>query len=167
MCPEKVKIQPRVIGQTHLLRVYLEKPTFHRHKWPNVGSTAPFTTDSTWAHRMSMDRWVQKQVITMEDDSAMKKNERMPSAGTRLHLQLIILSEVSSVQSLSHVRLCDPMDCSMPGLPVHHQLLEFTQTCPLSWWCHPVISFPFVPFCPQSFPASGSFQMSQFFASGG
>ena len=34
----------------------------------------------------------------------------------------------SSVQSLSHVRLCDPMNCSMPGLPVHHQLLEFTQT---------------------------------------
>ena len=33
-----------------------------------------------------------------------------------------------SVQSLSHVRLCDPMDYSMPGLPVHHQLLEFTQT---------------------------------------
>ena len=34
----------------------------------------------------------------------------------------------SSVQSLSHVRLCDPMNCSTPGLPVHHQLLEFTQT---------------------------------------
>ena len=34
----------------------------------------------------------------------------------------------SSVQSLSCVQLCDPMDCSMPGLPVHHQLLEFTQT---------------------------------------
>ena len=34
----------------------------------------------------------------------------------------------SSVQSLSHVRLCDPMNCSMPGLPVHHQLPEFTQT---------------------------------------
>ena len=33
----------------------------------------------------------------------------------------------SSVQSLSRVRLCDPMDCSMPGLPVQHQLLEFTQ----------------------------------------
>ena len=29
-----------------------------------------------------------------------------------------------SVQSLSHVRLCDPMDCSTPGLPVHYQLLE-------------------------------------------
>ena len=34
----------------------------------------------------------------------------------------------SSVQSLSHVQLCDPMDCSTRGLPVHHQLLEFTQT---------------------------------------
>ena len=34
----------------------------------------------------------------------------------------------SSVQSLSRVRLCDPMDRSTPGLPVHHQLLEFAQT---------------------------------------
>ena len=36
--------------------------------------------------------------------------------------------QFSSVQSLSHVRLCDSMNCSTPGLPVHHQLLEFTQT---------------------------------------
>ena len=35
---------------------------------------------------------------------------------------------VSSVYWLSCVWLCNPMDCSMPGLPVHHQLLEFTQT---------------------------------------
>ena len=34
----------------------------------------------------------------------------------------------SSVQSLSRVLLCNPMNCSMPGLPVHHQLLKFTQT---------------------------------------
>ena len=40
--------------------------------------------------------------------------------------------------------------------------------CPLSRWCHPTISSSVVPFssCPQSFPASGSFPMSQFFASG-
>ena len=40
---------------------------------------------------------------------------------------------------------------------------------PLSWWCHPTISSSvvLVSSCPQSFPASGSFQMSQFFASGG
>ena len=35
---------------------------------------------------------------------------------------------LSSFQSLSHVWLCNPMNCSMPGLPVHHQFLEFTQT---------------------------------------
>ena len=41
--------------------------------------------------------------------------------------------------------------------------------CPLRWWCHPTISSSVVPFssCPQSFPESGSFQMSQLFASGG
>ena len=38
----------------------------------------------------------------------------------------------SSVQSLSRVRLCDPMNHSTPGLPVHHQLLEFTHSCPSS-----------------------------------
>ena len=42
-------------------------------------------------------------------------------------------------------------------------------SCPLSQWCHPTISSSVVPFssCPPSFPASGSFQMSQIFASGG
>ena len=41
---------------------------------------------------------------------------------------LVISEELSSVQSLCHVQLCDPMNHSTPGLPVHHQLLEFTQT---------------------------------------
>ena len=42
-------------------------------------------------------------------------------------------------------------------------------SCPLSRWCHPTISSSVIPFssCLQPFPASGSFQMSQFFASGG
>ena len=45
----------------------------------------------------------------------------------------------------------------------------YPNPCPLSQWCHPVISSSVVPFssCPQSFPASVSFQMSQLFASGG
>ena len=44
-----------------------------------------------------------------------------------------------------------------------------SNSCPLSWWCHPTISSSVIPFssCLQSFPASGSFQMSQFFVSGG
>ena len=170
---------------------------------------------------------------------------------------------------LSHVQLCDPMNCSTPGLPAHHQLPELTQThvhwvseaiqpshplssfsppafnlsqhqglfqwassvyqvakvlelqiqrqafqwvfrvciyqfssvqslscvwllgphgmqktrlpcpsptpgacpdsCPLSRWCHPTISSSVVPLssCLQSFPASASFPISQFFTSGG
>ena len=45
----------------------------------------------------------------------------------------------------------------------------YTNSCPLSWWCHPTISSSIVPFSYgfQSFPASGSFPMNQFFASGG
>ena len=43
-----------------------------------------------------------------------------------------------------------------------------SNSCPLSWLCHPTISSSVVPFSYlQSFPASGSFQMSQFFTSGG
>ena len=44
-----------------------------------------------------------------------------------------------------------------------------SNSCPSSWWCHPTISSSFIPFSfyLQSFPASGSFPMSQFFASSG
>ena len=44
-----------------------------------------------------------------------------------------------------------------------------SNSCPLSWWCHPAISSSVVPFsfCPQSLPASGSFPMSHLFTSGG
>ena len=64
--------------------------------------------------------------------------------------------------------VCDPIDCSTPGLPVHHQLLEFTQTH--VHWVSDAIqpSHPLIPFYPlQSFPASESCQMSQLFTSGG
>ena len=64
--------------------------------------------------------------------------------------------------------VCNPMNRSTPGLPVHHQLPESTQT-QVHWVgdaiqpSHPLSSL----LLPQSFPASGSFQMSQLFASGG
>ena len=64
----------------------------------------------------------------------------------------------------SCLTLCDPMNRSTPGLPVHHQLLESTQTpCPLSRWYNPAISSSVVPFSSrlQSFPASGSFPVSE------
>ena len=59
---------------------------------------------------------------------------------------------------LQHARLlCSPVS---PG--------ACSNSCPLSWWCHPTISSSAVPFssCPQSFPASGSFPMSWLFTWG-
>ena len=74
-------------------------------------------------------------------------------------------SQFSSVAQ-SCLTLCDPMDCSMPGLPVHHQLPEsmsIESVMPSNHLilCHPLL----IP--PSIFPASRSFQMSQLFASGG
>ena len=61
------------------------------------------------------------------------------------------------------------MDCSMPGLPGHHQLPDLLKLSPMSQWCHPITLSSVVPFslCLEFSPASGSFQMSQFFTSGG
>ena len=70
-----------------------------------------------------------------------------------------VVSNSSRPHGLQHTRLpcpwTPPRGCS--------------NSCPLSLWCHPTISSSVVPFssCPQSFPASGSFPMSQLFASGG
>ena len=79
----------------------------------------------------------------------------------------VFLSSVSSIPQ-SCLTLCDPMNRSTLGLPVHHQLSESTQT-----HVHRVDdaiqpSHPVVPFssCLQSFPASGSFPMSQLFTAG-
>ena len=77
--------------------------------------------------------------------------------------------QFSSVAQLCPT-LCDPMNYSTPGLPVHHQIPEFTQThVHRISDARPAISSSVIPFssCPQSLPASGSFPMSQLFASGG
>ena len=63
--------------------------------------------------------------------------------------------------------LCNSMDCSTLGFPVLQSPRLCSNPCPLSRWCHPTISSSVIPFSsrPQSFPASGSFPMSQFFPS--
>ena len=70
-----------------------------------------------------------------------------------------VMSDSLQPHGLQHTRLFCPSPT--PG--------AYSDSCPLSQWCHPTISSSFVPFssCLQSFPASGSFPMSQFFASGG
>ena len=70
-----------------------------------------------------------------------------------------VMSDSLWPHELQHAR--PPCPSPTPGI--------YPNSCPLSRWCHPTISSSVVPFssCPQSFPASGSFQMSQLFASGG
>ena len=56
-----------------------------------------------------------------------------------------------------------------PGIGPSPTTRGYSDSCLLSWWCHPTISSFVIPFssCPSSIPASGSFQMSQLFLSGG
>ena len=64
--------------------------------------------------------------------------------------------------------LCDPMDCSMPGFPVHHQPPGLAQSHAHRQWCHPTILSSAILFsCLQSFPAARFFPMGQFFTLGG
>ena len=94
-------------------------------------------------------------------------------SGLKISLNIIHNSpKVKSIQFSSLGQSCptrwDPMDFCMTCFPVHHQVPENTQPHIQSQWCHPTISSSAVPFfCLQSFPASGYFPMSQFFASCG
>ena len=70
-----------------------------------------------------------------------------------------VVSDSLQPHELQHAR--PPCPSATPGV--------YSNSCPSSWWCHPAISSSVVPFSswPQSLPASGSFPMSQLFASGG
>ena len=70
-----------------------------------------------------------------------------------------MLCPTLQLQGLQHAR--PPCPSPTPGV--------YSNSCPLSQWYHPTISSSVIPFssCPQSFPVSGSFSMSQLFTSGG
>ena len=76
-----------------------------------------------------------------------------------LQFSHLVMSDSLWPHGLQHIRL--PCPSPTPGV--------YIKSCPLSWWCHPTISSSLVlfSFCLQSFRASGSFQVSQFFLSGG
>ena len=81
------------------------------------------------------------------------------------------LLQSSSIHSLSLVRLfATPWTTAcQPAVYPWPTPRACSNSCPSSWWCHPTISSSVISFasCPQSFPASGSFPMSELFASGG
>ena len=81
------------------------------------------------------------------------------TSGGSVQFSCSVVSDSLQPHGLQHTR--PPCPSPTPGV--------YPNSCPLSLWCHPTISSSVIPFssCPQSFPASGSFQMSQLFVSGG
>ena len=82
-----------------------------------------------------------------------------PTVYLKAHFSSVLFSGSVVSNSLQHAR----PPCPSPTSGVHQN------PCPSSRWCHPTVSSSVIPYssCPQSFPASGSFQRSQLFASGG
>ena len=86
---------------------------------------------------------------------------------TSVHIHVSV--QFSSIAQ-SCLTLCNPHGLQHVRLPCPSPSPRaYSNSCPLSWWCHPTISSSVVPFSSrlQSCPALGSFPMSQFIASGG
>ena len=83
------------------------------------------------------------------------------------HVQFFFSLHIVQFSSVAQscLTLCNPMNCSTPGLCPSPSPGVHSNSCPSSQWCHPAISSSVVPFsfCPQSLLASKSFPMSQLF----
>ena len=122
------------------------RPNFFMSRGEALSSSASFLkwSQSTPAERVSPPGW---------------SGHRGDQHPVRLQFSRSVVSDSLWPHGLHHTRL--PCPSPTPG--------ACSNSCPLSRWCYPAISSPVIPFSSslQSFPASGSFQMSQFFASGG
>ena len=149
------------------------------------GSVYNTFTDERWAHKvlpwtprdLSLNVPVKTRIVSSiykeHKDLLLKrkiKDDHFPTAYSQVTYQnQFIISSVQFSRSvvsnsswphgLQHAR--PPCPSSAPGV--------YSNSCPSSQWCYPTISSSVVPFssCLQSFPASGSFPVSQFFPSGG
>ena len=86
-------------------------------------------------------------------------NQGSPTSVSSVQFSHTVVSDSLQPHGLQHTRL--PCPSPTPG--------AYSNSCPLSRWCHPTISSSVAPFssCPQSFTASGSFPISWLFPSGG
>ena len=91
-------------------------------------------------------------------DLPFRMNKHETESDSSLHFGHSVVSDSLRPHELQHAR--PPRPSPTPRV--------YSNSRPLSQWCHPTISSSVIPFsCLQSFPASGSFSVSQFFASGG
>ena len=114
--------------------------------------TYPFSRGSSWPRHQTGVSCITGRFFT---SSATRKAHFLLS----VQFSCLVVSDSLQPHGFQHAR----PPCPLPTPRV------YSNSCPLSRWCHPTISSSIVPFssCLQPFPASGSFQMSQFFPSGG
>ena len=104
----------------------------------------------------------------ISDQSKVPSDDHSWTTACQSH-QVLFSVHFSSVTQ-SCLTLCDPHGLQHARLPCPLPIPGvYSNSCPLSQWCHPTISSSVVPFssCPQSFPALGSFPVSQLFTWGG
>ena len=96
---------------------------------------------------------------TQKTSDVIQAESKALRIGSSAQFSLSVVSDSLQPHRLQHAR--PPCPSPTPG--------AYSNSCPLSRWCHPTISSSVIPFssCPQSVPASRSFLMNQFFASGG
>ena len=104
-------------------------------------------------------QWLRIYISNAEDAHLIAGWRTKISYATSLQFSHSVVSDSLKTNRLQHAR--PPCPSPIPRV--------YLNSCPLSRWCHPTISFSVVPFSShlQSFPASGSFQKSHFFTSGG
>ena len=114
-------------------------------EWVAISFSRGSSQPRDWTHISYTDRWI--------------LYHGKPHQVFLLLFSRSVMPDSLQPHGLQHTRL----PCSKPSPGV------CSNSCPLSWWCHPTISSSVIPFSSrlQSFPASGYFQMSQLFALGG
>ena len=103
-------------------------------------------------------RWEYQTTLPISWETCMQKKQQNGTWNNSVQFSRSVVSNSSRLHGSQHAR--PPCPSPTPR--------GYSKSSPLSRWCHPTISSSVVPFsCLQSFPASGYFPMSQFFASGG
>ena len=129
------------------------------NEWESTAELERFWSVCPMCQRVSVLAWNAKCGGFQWRGGLLLFKLRLSFDGILVQFSCSVMSNFLRPRELQHTR--PPCPSLTPG--VH------PNSCPLSRWCHPTISSSVIPFssCPQSFPASGSFQMSQLFASGG
>ena len=123
--------------------------------WEDPLEKGKATHSSILAYRIA---WTIQSHAAMKLKDTCSLEEKLWSTFSSVQFSHSVMSDSLRPHELQHAR--PPCPSRNPG--------AYTNSCPLSQWCHLTIASSVIPFsCPQSSPASGSFQMSQLFAWGG